>query len=54
MIAALDALTNEKHDEDAKGIRDQLLSPTSILMLLLLAKVLVPINNFAIFSKPEI
>ena len=51
VIAALDALTNEKRDEDAKGIRDQLLSPTSILMLLLLAEVLVPINNFCRFLQ---
>ena len=51
MIAALEALTNEKRDEDAKGIRDQLLSPTSILMLLLLAEVLVPINNFCCFLQ---
>ena len=51
VIAALDALTNEKGDEDAKGIRDQLLSPTSILMLLLLAEVLVPINSFCCFLQ---
>ena len=31
VIAALDTLTNEKHDDDAKDIRDQLLSPTSNL-----------------------
>ena len=34
VIGTLDTLTNEKCDEDAKGIRDQMLSPTSILMLL--------------------
>lgn len=39
VIATLDTLINEKRDEDAKGIRDQMLSPTSILMLLLLAEV---------------
>ena len=50
-ITALDALTNEKRDKDAKGIRDQMLSPTSILMLLLLAEVLVPINNFCHFLQ---
>ena len=51
MIAALDDLTNEKCDEDAKGIRDQLLSPMSVLMLLLLAELLVPINNFCRFLQ---
>ena len=51
VITALDALTNEKCDEDAKGIRDQLLLPMSILMLLLLADVLVPINNFCCFLQ---
>ena len=50
-ITALDALTNEKRDKDAKGIRDQMLSPTSILMLLLLAEVLVPIDNFCRFLQ---
>ena len=51
VITALDTLTNEKRDEDAKGIRDQLLSPMSILMLLLLAEMLVPINNFCRFLQ---
>ena len=51
VMAALDALTNEKRVEDAKGIRDQLLSPSSILMLLLLAEMLVPINNFCRFLQ---
>ena len=51
VITTLDALTNEKHDEDAKGIRDQMLSPMSILMLLLLAAVFVPINNFCCFLQ---
>ena len=51
VITALDALTNEKHDKDAKGIRDQMLLPMSILMLLLLAEVLVPIDNFCRFLQ---
>ena len=51
MIAALDTLTNDKRDKDAKGIRDQMLSSTSILMLLLLAEVLVSINNFCRFLQ---
>ena len=49
VIDTLDTLTTEKRDKDAKGIRDQMLSPMSILMLLLLAEVLVPINNFCRF-----
>ena len=36
---------------DAKGIRDQLLSPSLILMLLLLAEVLLPINSFCKFLQ---
>ena len=51
MIATLDTLTTEKRDKDAKGTRDQMLSPKSILMLLLLAKVPVPINNFCRFLQ---
>ena len=46
MITTLDALINEKQDKDAKGIKDQMLSPTSILMLPLLVEVLVQVNNF--------
>ena len=51
VIATLDTLTIEKRDEDAKGIRDQMLSPMSILMLLLLAEVLVTISNFYRFLQ---
>ena len=51
MIATLDTLTIEKRDEDVKGIRDQMLSPMSIQMLLLLAEVLVTINNFYRFLQ---
>ena len=51
VIATLDARTTEKRDEDSKSIRDQMLSPMSILMLLLLAEVLVPINNFCRFLQ---
>ena len=49
MIATLDTLTSEKHDKYAKGIRDQMLLPMSILMLLLLVEVLVPSNKFLSF-----
>ena len=44
VIATLDTLTTKKHDEDAKGVRVQMLLPMSILKLLLVAEVLVPIN----------
>ena len=51
MIATLDTLITEKRDKDAKGIRDQMLSPKSILMLFLLAEVPLPINNFCRFLQ---
>ena len=46
LVAALDTIFTERKDPEAKGIRDQLLSPNIILMLLLLAEVLGPINLF--------
>ena len=46
VLTALDTLVTEKKDKEAKGIRYQLLAPNSIMMLLLLAEILVPINNF--------
>ena len=51
LIQALDAIFLERKDPDAKGIRDQLLSPPLILMLLLLAEVLLPINHFCKFLQ---
>ena len=51
LVAALDALFKDKKDPEAKGIRDILLNPQIILMLLLLAKALVPINNFCKFLQ---
>ena len=51
VIATLHTLSTGKRDKDAKGIRDQMLSPTLILMLLLLAEVLVPTNNFCRFLQ---
>ena len=51
LVAALDALFKDKKDPEAKGIRDILLNPQIILMLLLLAEVLVPINNFRKFLQ---
>ena len=51
VIDTLDTLTTKKRYKDEKGIREHMLSPMSILMLLLLAEVLVPINNFCCFLK---
>ena len=51
LVAALDALFKDKKDPEAKGIRDILLNSQIILMLLLLAEVLVPINNFYKFLQ---
>ena len=43
LIHALDVIFYERGDAEAKGVRDQLLEPNLLLMLLLLAKVLNPI-----------
>ena len=48
LFDALDSIFIERGDAEAKGVRDQLLQPEIICMLLLLAEVLSPIN---IFSK---
>ena len=48
LLDALDSIFMERGDAEAKGVRDQLLQPEIICMLLLLAEVLSPIN---IFSK---
>ena len=44
LVVALDALFKDKEDPEAKGIRNLLLDPQKILMLLLLVEVLLPIN----------
>ena len=51
LVAALDTIFTERKDPVAKGVRDQLLSPNIILMMLLLAEVLVPINLFCKFLQ---
>ena len=51
MAAALDAIYKDKNGLEAKGISNTLLTPDIILMLLLLAEVLVPINNFCKFLQ---
>ena len=48
LFDALDSIFMERGDAEAKGVRDKLLQPEIICMLLLLAEVLSPIN---IFSK---
>ena len=51
LVAALDAIYKDKKDLEAKGMHNILLTPDIILMLLLLAEVLVPINNFCKFLQ---
>ena len=51
LIVALDTIFHEKNDPEAKGVRDQLLSPNMILILLLLAELLVPVNKFCKFLQ---
>ena len=51
LAAALDAVYKDKKDLEAKGIHNILLTPDIILMLLLLAEVLVPVNNFCKFLQ---
>ena len=47
LLDALDSIFMERGDTEAKGVRDQLLQPEVICMLLLLAEVLSPINFFS-------
>ena len=47
LLDALDCIFTQRGDAEAKGVRDQLLEPEIICMLLLLAEVLAPINNFS-------
>ena len=51
LSVTLGALTDGKRDNNAEGIKDKTLSPMSISMLLLLAEVVVPINNFCCFLQ---
>ena len=46
LVDALDTLINGKVAAEIKGIRDELLEPNSILMLLLLSDVLAHVNQF--------
>ena len=47
LIDALDTLFFEKRDPESKGIRDLLLDSQMILILLLLAEVLAPVNTLS-------
>ena len=51
LVHALDAIYNEKRCPDVKGVRDALLQPQNICMLLLVVEVLVPINYFSKFLQ---
>lgn len=51
LIQALDALYSQRNENEAKGIRDKLLRPNNILMLLVLAEALVPINFFSSYLQ---
>ena len=48
---ALDAIYNKKVCPDVKGVRDALLLPKNICMLLLVAKLLASINYFSKFLQ---
>ena len=47
LVDALDTIFFQRGDAEAKGVRDQLLQPDVLCMLLLLAEVLAPINNLS-------
>ena len=47
LLDALDSIFMERGDAEAKAVRDQLLQPEIICMLLLLSEVLSPINIFS-------
>ena len=51
LVDALDAIYNEKRCADVKGVRDALLKPQYICVLLLVAVLLVPINYFSKFLQ---
>ena len=51
IIAAHDTLYSVRRDDDAKGVKDKLLNPSTILMLLLLAEALAPINVFCCYLQ---
>ena len=53
LVNALDSMLNAKNDPEIKEIRDALLAPNTLLMLLLLADLLVHINRFSVFLQKK-
>ena len=53
LIDALDSIYTASKSPDVKGVRDALLLPANISMLLLVAVVLVPINYFSKFLQTK-
>ena len=51
LVDALYAIYNEKRYPDVKGVREALLQPQNICMLLLVPELLVPINYFSKFLQ---
>ena len=51
IVIALDTIFHERKDQKAKGIREQLLAPTLIMTLLLLAEVLFLMKHFWTFLQ---
>ena len=51
LVDALDAIYNEKRCPDMTGVRDALLQPQNICMLLFVAELLVSINYFSKFLQ---
>ena len=51
LVDVLDAIYNEKRCPDMKGVRNALLQPQNIFMLLLVAELLAPINYFSNFLQ---
>ena len=51
LIDALDSIYATKKCPDVKGVRDSLLLPENICMLLLIAELLVPVNYFSKFLQ---
>ena len=54
LVDTLDGIYNEKRCPDVKGVRDALLLPQNICMLLIVAELLVQINYFYKFLQTRI
>lgn len=51
LINCLDVLYNENGDNDAKALREMLLDPMNVCMLLLMAELLKHVNSFSMFLQ---